>query len=56
MLGFLVLCMGDTNAVDIAQMTHLSALKRANCMLDHEVLKYGHVFPPWSDLRGALYR
>ena len=52
MLGFLVLCMGDTNAVDIAQMTHLSALKRAKCMLDHEVLEYGHVFPPGPTYEG----
>ena len=51
-LAFTVIPMGDLNAVDIAQQTHLEILKDSGCMQPHEVLSYGHPLPAEQCLEG----
>ena len=43
--AFRVVCMGDTNGVDLAQATHEALLQDVGCLLDSETLIYGRVFP-----------
>ena len=52
-LAFRVVCMGDVNAVDIAQETHLQLLRDSGCMRPEETLVYGTTVPPsryWEGL------
>lgn len=44
-LCFRVIPMGDTNAVDIAQETHLQVLQDAGCMQSSEVIAYRDLLP-----------
>lgn len=50
--SFKVVCMGDTNGVDIAQATHESVLKAAGCMSKENTLVYGEIMPPSNTLEG----
>ena len=50
--AFKVVCMGDTNGVDIAQATHEAILQAANCMNEHNMLVYGRTFPASRTLEG----
>jgi hypothetical protein len=50
--AFKVVCMGDTNGVDIAQATHEAILKAARCMDEHNMLVYGRTFPASRTLEG----
>ena len=50
--AFKVVCMGDTNGVDIAQATHEGVLKAAGCLQPDKTLIYGHLFPPSNTLEG----
>lgn len=50
--AFTVLCMGDTNGVDIAQATHESVLEAAGCLKNSQKLVYGRVFPCSRTLEG----
>jgi hypothetical protein len=52
--SFKVVCMGDTNGVDIAQATHEGVLRAANCLRPEQTLVYGKLFPP-SDTLDGLY-
>ena len=54
MLSFRVIPMGDTNAVDIAQQTHLEILKDCGTMTDGEVISYRAPLPA-SDCLEGLY-
>ena len=44
--------MGDLNAVDIAQETHVEILRDAGCMLPDEVLAYGSALPAQHCIEG----
>lgn len=50
--AFRVVCMGDTNGVDIAQATHEGVLQAAGCLQKEKTLVYGHLFPPSDTLEG----
>lgn len=50
--AFKVVCMGDTNGVDLAQATHESLLRNAGCLDAHQTLIYGRIFPSSSTLEG----
>ena len=50
--AFKVVCMGDTNGVDIAQAVHESVLKSVGCLSPAETLVYGKTFPASSTLEG----
>lgn len=50
--AFRVVCMGDTNGVDLAQATHEAVLEDAGCLLKNETLVYGRVFPSSKTLEG----
>lgn len=52
MPAFRVVCMGDTNGVDIAQGVHEAILKEADCMNPSNVLVYRKVLPPSKTLEG----
>ena len=52
--AFKVVCMGDTNGVDIAQATHEAVLKEAGCLVEANTLIHGRVFP-CSDTLEGLY-
>lgn len=54
MLSFRVIPMGDTNAVDIAQQTHLEILKDCGAMTSEEVISYRSPLPA-SDCLEGLY-
>ena len=49
---FKVVCMGDTNGVDIAQATHESVLRAASCLEPDKTLIYGKTFPAAKTLEG----
>lgn len=50
--AFKVLCMGDTNGVDIAQATHEAILKEEGCLDDLQTLAHGELFPASRTLEG----
>eukprot|EP00438_Fugacium_kawagutii_P016098 Skav225961 [mRNA] locus=scaffold6030:95987:98131:- [translate_table: standard] len=50
--AFKVVCMGDTNGVDIAQATHEAILKEVGCLQPHQTLIHGKVFPCSNTLEG----
>lgn len=50
--AFRVVCMGDTNGVDIAQATHEAVLAGAGCLKPYQKLVYGEVFPASDTLEG----
>ena len=50
--AFKVLCMGDTNGVDVAQATHESLLRNAGCLKPSNTLIYGKTFPSDNTLEG----
>lgn len=50
--AFRVVCMGDTNGVDIAQATHEAVLEKAGCLRPENKLVYGKVFPASNTLEG----
>ena len=50
--AFKVVCMGDTNGVDIAQATHESVLRSAGCLDPSATLVYGRTFPAASTFEG----
>ena len=50
--SFCVVCMGDTNGVDIAQATHESVLRSAGCLEPKNTLTYGRVVPASDTLEG----
>ena len=50
--SFCVVCMGDTNGVDIAQATHESVLRSVGCLDPKNTLTYGRVVPASSTLEG----
>lgn len=50
--AFRVVCMGDTNGVDLAQATHEAVLQEAGCLKSSETLVYGRVFPSSNSLEG----
>ena len=52
--AFRVVCMGDTNGVDIAQATHEGVLRSAGYLKPDQTLVYGRVFPA-SDTFEGLY-
>ena len=54
MLSFRVIPMGDTNAVDIAQQTHLEILRDCGTMTAEEVISYRSPLPA-SDCLEGLY-
>ena len=54
LLCFTVIPMGDANAVDIAQQTHLEILREAGTMWDEEVISYKSPLPP-KDFFEGLY-
>lgn len=51
-LAFKVVCMGDTNGVDIAQATHEAVLREAGCLQPDQTLVYGKLFPASETLEG----
>lgn len=51
-LSFTTVCMGDLNAVDIAQQTHLEILKDCGCMDPSSTLSYRSPVPPSHFLEG----
>ncbi len=52
LLCFTVIPMGDSNAVDIAQQTHLEILREAGTMRDDEVISYKSPLPPKNFFEG----
>ena len=50
--AFRVVCMGDTNGVDIAQATHEAVLQEVGCLREHQTLVYGRIFPASNTLEG----
>lgn len=50
--AFKVVCMGDTNGVDLAQATHESLLRYAGCLDPSQTLVYGKIFPSSATLEG----
>ena len=50
--AFVTVCMGDLNAVDIAQTTHRQLLVSANCMRPAEELVYGSSVPAAATWEG----
>lgn len=50
--AFKVLCMGDTNGVDVAQATHESLLRNAGCLKPSNTLIYGKTFPSDKTFEG----
>lgn len=50
--AFKVVCMGDTNGVDIAQAVHESVLRSVGCLSPAETLVYGKTFPASNTLEG----
>lgn len=53
-MAFVSVCMGDSNAVDIAQQTHSCILQRAGCLQEQNLLIYGHTVPV-SKIWDGLY-
>jgi len=53
MLSFKVVCMGDSNAVDIAQEVHLNGLQNKGCMNDSELFEYSRTFPAGPTFEGV---
>ena len=51
-LAFTVIPMGDLNAVDIAQETHVEILRDAGCLRPDEVLAYGSAMPAKHCIEG----
>ena len=51
-IAFKVICMGDSNAVDLAQQTHLCALQSVGCMKEEETLEYRKAIPQGSTMEG----
>ena len=51
-IAFKVICMGDSNAVDLAQQTHLCALQSLGCMKEEETLEYRKAIPQGSTMEG----
>ena len=49
-----IICMGDLNAVDLAQGIHEQVLKDCGCMNPDDVIQYGHPTPE-SDTWEGLY-
>ena len=52
MVAFKVVCMGDTNAVDIAQQVHVGILRKASCLDPKHLLEYGKIVPASHTLEG----
>lgn len=52
LLCFKVIPMGDANAVDIAQQTHLEILREAGTMRENETIRYRSPLPPTDFLEG----
>eukprot|EP00438_Fugacium_kawagutii_P015754 Skav233443 [mRNA] locus=scaffold1486:339543:342293:- [translate_table: standard] len=52
MPAFKVVCMGDTNGVDLAQATHEAILESVGCLQSNQTLTYGKVFPCSNTLEG----
>lgn len=52
LLAFTVIPMGDLNAVDIAQETHVEILRDAGCLRSDEVLAYGTALPARHCIEG----
>lgn len=50
--AFRVVCMGDTNGVDIAQATHEAILQEADCLKPEHLLVHGSLFPCSNTLEG----
>ena len=50
--AFKVLCMGDCNAVDIAQEVHRQILEDARCMSRENTLEFGKIIPAKHTLEG----
>lgn len=50
--AFRVVCMGDTNGVDIAQATHEAILQEAECLKPQHLLVHGNIFPCSNTLEG----
>ena len=50
--AFRVVCMGDTNGVDIAQGTHEAVLAGVGRLQSHQKLVYGKLFPASDTLEG----
>ena len=50
--AFRVLCMGDTNGVDIAQATHEAILREEGCLNELHTLTHGELFPASRTLEG----
>ncbi len=50
--SFKIVCVGDTNGVDIAQATHESILKAAGCLDPKHSLVYGEWFPASKTMEG----
>ena len=50
--AFKVVCMGDTNGVDIAQATHEAILQEAGCLKKSQTLIHGQTFPASDTLEG----
>jgi len=48
-----IICMGDLNAVDLAQGIHEQVLKDCGCMDPDDVIQYGH--PPRSRTHGKAF-
>jgi len=51
-LALRVVAMGDTNAVDIAHVTHHCALRKAGCLQEGTELIYGNIMPPQELIEG----
>ena len=52
-LAFRVVCMGDGNAVDTAQLTHEALLRKYGCMDAEEALQYLSAFPRGDTIEGV---
>ena len=52
LLAFRVIAMGDCNAVDLAQETHLQILKDCGAMQDGETISFKKPLPPSNTLEG----
>jgi hypothetical protein len=50
--AFKVVCMGDTNGVDLAQATHEAILREVGCLRLDQTLVYGKMFPCSNTLEG----
>ena len=56
MLAFRVIPMGDCNAVDLAQETHLQILKDGGTMQEGETIAFRQVVPANHTLEGLYIR